>query len=292
MNIILNERAYIEEILSSLKKPDDISMKRVIKLLAIYNHHVLGLKNQKNADRIIEVLKALDPEYSITKYSQIIDQYVGIAKVKHLVEIEYIPVTEAELEKIRELDSIGLEKFMFTALVYTKYHNLINPQNNNWVDTPLKILWQEGDIRVKNRDKFSMTHKLTVMGLINMSSNSRVNFKVNIINNSSHVVLKITDMRKLGLQYLSYKGLKKDKNIKLCKGCGIHFRAKSPNQLYCSNCLDDSSKDEPKVIHCIDCSAPIIVPYTDNHTKRCKICKDEYYKKLKREYIQKRRSAV
>lgn len=289
MEIILNERKYIEEVLAGNRKPEELSIKKFIKLLAYYNRNVLELSTKKNADKIIETAARCYPEFSITGFSQVIDHYVNMSKTKRLIEIESIPVTEREFKIIRSLYSVACERVLFTMLVYAKYNNLLRSIDGNWTNIPLKTVWKVSRVTGSNDEKYEIVRKLLKKKLITQSRNSSSNnFKVNIVDNSSPIVLEITDMRELGLQYLRFVGRQIDKNIKICRKCGIHYRALSSNQLYCKKCT--TPPDGNKVIYCEDCGQSIIVRLGDNHTTRCNECNDKYQRELKRRRMERYRA--
>lgn len=153
-----------------------------------------------------------------------------------------------------------------------------NDKNNNWVLVDEYNVFARARITGDIMAQYSCFYKLVKMDLITYSKKvDNINVRVGFIDNDSEVVLKITDLRELGYQYLMYKG---EKFIK-CAECGVITKATIHNKKYCKNCAGY----QPimlKTIKCCDCGTEFEVNSTVKNKKRCNTCQREYIKRYDR----------
>lgn len=278
MDIFLNEKAEAERIIA--RRDLGVKPSHALFLLAKYYRFVLGYKRSKIISELKDFIKSTGIHYREMDWDKIVEKQVDRSRNKPLVDIEYIGITQSELNCIAELKILPLERIAFTALCLAKYHNILNEKNNDWISTSQKTLFRLSGVNNKSRyDKAMMIHKLYVLGMIQPSlMTGNPNLKVKFIDDSSPIILKIVDMRELGKEYMRYKGKKYER----CKVCGRLFLKRNNSQLYCKDCRG-YQKLNTKTLTCCDCGKQLVVDSKANHKKRCDECQHEYIKKYDRE---------
>lgn len=285
--IILNETKAVQELLNNNTANNP---KMVINLLSRYYINNEKLTSQDTLKKIDNFLRSNCKKYIYSKWVDYIKKQIKLAKKFPLSEIDYIPITQMELDTIAQLNDIRLERITFVLLCYAKMYNLKTNKNNNWVNQELKTIFKNARVTVKIVDQCSMINKIKTSGLITYSKKvDNTNVKVNFIDNDTDsIMLRITDFRELGYEYLVWKGEK----FFRCLECGILTRQnKQGNRKYCNLC----SKYKPietKFIICIDCGCEVKVDALDNQTNRCEECYDKYRKKYKAKKEKNRRNRL
>lgn len=267
MDIFLNEKAETERIIA--RRDLGVKPSHSLFLLAKYYRFVMGYKRSKITSELKDFIKSTGIHYREMDWDKIVEKQVDRSRNKPLVDIEYICVTQSELNCIAGLKNSPLERIAFTALCLAKYHNILNEKNNDWISTSQKTLFRLSGVNNKSRyDKAMMIHKLYVLGMIQPSLiTGNSNLKVKIIDDSSPIILKIVDMRELGKEYMLYKGKKYER----CKDCGRLFLKRANSQLYCKNC-QGYQKLNTKTLTCCDCGKEFVVDGIVKNKKRCDEC--------------------
>ena len=136
------------------------------------------------------------------------------------------------------VDNIKYQKLLFTMLCFSKFHNALSEANNSWVCESIKDIFKIARVNVKYRnDKFLYLNDLERTGLIGYSNpNDSQNIRINFTNDADEVVLRVSDFRELGYEYLNYIG---EGNFIRCDTCGRLVRKKSKfdgSTKYCTEC--------------------------------------------------------
>lgn len=207
--------------------------------------------------------------YNPVKWSETIERFVKQAAKYPLVEIEYVPITQSELDCISELGSKRLERILFTMLCLSKFHDLKNPKNNHWVNQEDKTIFTLASAPMSKHDQNVALHELYKGGYIGFSQKvDNLNSRVLIADDDSPIVLKVNDFRKLGYEYMAYKG---DKYIR-CRNCGkLVKQNKNGTRQFCDDCVGYIPK-EVKTIVCEECGQLFVVPAKNTKSRRCPDC--------------------
>lgn len=273
MKLILNEKKEAERIIET----GDIGNKvnETLSLLSRY-YRYKGYNTKEIVGFLSDFMINNYVNYNPDDWEKIINRYAKSKKYT-LVQIEAIPITKNELLSISQIKDKKLEKLAFTLLVLSKFGNMRNASNNNWVLVDEYDVLQRARIRGSLVAQYSCFYDLTKMDLITYSHRvDNINVRVGFIDNDSEVVLNITDLRELGYQYLMYKG---EKYLK-CAECGIVMKPSCNRQKYCKEC----SGYQPigyKTINCCDCGKPFEVDSRHTKKKRCNECQIIYRKQYK-----------
>ena len=241
MEIILNEYNKALEILEN----KDIKRNTVQYLSILAKYY--SLNNISDLDLYITLDNFMAynfPYYNPIKWADCINKQIKNAKKYKLIKIDYIPVTENELKTIKEKakGNKRLERVIFSLLILAKYYNLVNPKNNNWTNKDIKTIFSLSNLAVTEDKQCEILHKAKELGVIKTSNKiDNLNLNVQIIDDESPVVLKITDMRDLGNQYRMFNGDK----YKFCKNCNRVIKIKT-NISYCKECSKEIKKENDR----------------------------------------------
>lgn len=236
MPVVLNEIKQAETILEKGEvgnKPTS-----TLFLLSKYYRQKLKLSENKTSEKLNEFMENNYKNYNPVLWEDIIEDISRKGKKYELRNIEYIGITQSELDTIESTKTKNHKKLLFTMLCFAKLYNIISINNNNWINSDIKEIFKTARVIVKHRDdKFLLINDLESNGYISFSSkNDNLNMKINFIDNVNDSILYITDFRELGYEYLNYT---KDGNFTRCKICNRLIRKTSKNIQYCAECKED-----------------------------------------------------
>lgn len=235
MSIVLNEHYYAEQAIQtrSLGKKPSETLSRV----ARYYIDSCDSANKKTIRSKLDLfLLQCDSTASIPKWSKMLDFATDWAFKHEAIQIDSITITKPEMDKIDSLDGKQIRRLAFVLLCLSKYWNIVNSQNDNWVNSKDNEIMAFANINTSIRRQCAMYATLRDTGLIQFSkkvdnTNVRVCFA-----EDGEVAMTITDLRNLGYQYLKYHG----EPYFECTNCGITVKIDEPTkgrkQKYCKEC--------------------------------------------------------
>ena len=235
MSIVLNEHYYAEQAIQtrSLGKKPSETLSRV----ARYYIDSCGSSTKKTIRSKLDLfLLQCDSTASIPKWSKMLDFATDWAFKHEAIQIDSIVITKPEMDKIDSLDGKQIRRLAFVLLCLSKYWNIVNSQNDNWVNSKDNEIMAFANINTSIRRQCAMYATLRDAGLIQFSkkvdnTNVRVCFA-----EDGEVEMTITDLRNLGYQYLKYHG----EPYFECTNCGITVKIDEPTkgrkQKYCKEC--------------------------------------------------------
>ena len=255
--IIFNELEYAENMLKRGFLQDKYSME--LKILAKYYNKKKDLKTNDIKIKLKEFCKE-----HLTGYNEVLhlDMIIkattfGVQKKNVLVIIPPIPITKIELEKIKELNDLDLEKLSFVALVLSKINKHIpkntsskykkkeNIDNQGYYVNNLKDLFICSKITCNKTRKdifIDQLHETKLFGFTIFCT-----LEVNFVDEISEPEIIIKNFDNFILEYLKYIG--------------------------------------HNIAYCLNCESPFIC--TNNLHKYCKICAREIWNKNRIEYNKK-----
>lgn len=233
MSIVLNERRLAESLLSE----NSLTKKPVEGLVVVSKYYFdKGYKKSEIVTLLEEYLIRADPKANLVKWRSIIDSVAKSAGKHPLVEVDSVPITEAEMAVCRSMDGVLKQRLTFTMLCFAKFYNMVNPDNNGWVNAPDKDLFPAANIAISIRKQALMISSMKDAGVIEFSKKvDNVNSRVTFICDDSPVVMNVSDFRNLGNQYRKYIG----EPYVECKICGLVVKRKSGHTTYCKECVAD-----------------------------------------------------
>ena len=285
----LNERKVAEQAIQSGTYRD--KTKDILSLLARYYYHIMQIHRKKQIFEFIDMwMQRYYKNYNVNEWSDLINLYIDNAKKYPLTQIDCVPVTEAEMKSIQSVEGDKQRRLAFTALVLAKYGNLRNEKNNGWIMVESYQLFKRAEIHESVENSYLLLHDLCKAGLIEWSKRvDNINFQVRYIQDDSNVVMNVTDLRELGLQYMNYAY----GGYGYCRECGKMFKMTMNNHKYCRDCAYVVEYHKPmltQTITCCDCGEEFEVSSKSHKAVRCPECYEEYRKCQVKKNVRKYRS--
>lgn len=242
--VVLNETKEAERII--LKGEVGKKPTSTLFLLSRYYRQKENLSKQEIVHKLNDFMYENYKNYNPALWEDIIENVANKSRKYPLREINSIEIFQSELDIISEIKSIKYEKLLFVMLCFAKLYNMLSETNNGWVNTDIKDIYKIARVNVKHKnDKFLYLNDLEKLGLISFSSkNDNLNLKVNFIGEPDNTILKITDFRELGYEYLNFIG---EGRFEKCKSCKKLFKKNSNNMNYCNDCQREITKTKTRI---------------------------------------------
>ena len=158
-------------------------------------------------------------------------------------KVDSVNITKSELEHIRGLNNLILEKLAFVMLVYAKIMNQIIPENNNWVNTDFKEIGKDAKVNGSRNRIYTYIHKINEYGGIYQTHKvDGDGIRVDFLDEDSEVEFVIDDFREFVLDYLKWKG----ENIGECIECGGLIEITGKAIKYCPECRRNQDLERHK----------------------------------------------
>lgn len=243
MSIVLNEFTWAESAISNKdlgKKPYE-TLTRVAKY---YTYQ--GLTKRKVRQKLDEFLLSCDPSASVVAWSDTLDSAAKYAAKHPIIMLDGINVTKYEMDKIDALETVQTKRLAFTLLCISKFAYAVSPKTTYWVATPDHEIMGMSNINTSIKRQSAMYAQIRDAGLIRFSRKiDNLSVQVLFVNEDSDVVLRVTDFRNLGYQYMMYHG----GPYFVCQNCGITTKR---------NTKFDDGRGRP-MKYCPDCAVKLKV---------------------------------
>lgn len=243
MKIILDEKAKAEEILKDGIIYDNIYA--TMKLLIKYWYLNDGLRKKKITENMEAFLEKAYEGYNPAKWQDKIEKEINryIRKKYPFNNVKSINISKSELEYIRGLDNMILERLAFTMLVYCKIENSIKPDNKNWINADMKELFKDAMVIGNNTRKYGYIHKIKEYGGIYVSKAVDGNgIRIDFDDSDGEIEIVITDFREFVLEYLKWRG----EDVGSCEVCGCRIKMTTSNNKYCKSCGEKIDREKAK----------------------------------------------
>lgn len=237
--IVLNENDWAYEMIQSKslgKKPYETLCR-----VARYYIEKKGYTKREVRAELDKFLLKCDPTASIPKWSDTLDYAVKSAFKYKSVAIDMICITKNEMDVIDALDGRQTKRLAFTLLCLSKYWDAVSDSDNHWVNNKDSDIMRMANINTSIKRQSLLYHMLNEKGLIDFSKkvdNTNVRVLFGDYADTSEVVLKVTDFRNLGYQYMMHHG----ESYFVCDNCGITTKMRNPSvgrkQKYCPDCAN------------------------------------------------------
>lgn len=232
--IILNENEWAAARLGELElgeHPSDTM--RMVARYYIDN----GLGREDVRRKMDEFLLRCVPTAVLPQWAQTLDKAYQRAAKYPAVDIDFVQITRSELDTIASLNGIQIKRLAFTLLCLSKYWTMRNADCDYWVCTEDREIMRIANIKTSVKRQCLMYHELKELGLIRLPRKvDGKNVRVCFANEDDEVLLRVTDFRNIGFQYLKYIG----EPFFCCENCGIVTKIDNPKcgrrQKYCGDC--------------------------------------------------------
>lgn len=285
--IILNEKEYAEDCLQ-YGLPKVKPMVSLFTIAKYYCHHK-GYKCKKIESALHDFASKHILEYSQGRlyWNDLIERMSKNAANFPLREIDGVWITANEFKTIQSLNNKVLERLAFTMLCIAKFNNRCNPNNDNWVRTSDKEVFNLARVVDPVNARRGRIEILYRNGLIKLSDVFNGSYRVEFLDEESDGVLFVSDFRELGYEYRKLKG----ENFIRCAECGVLIKGnKNGTRKYCATCAAPVTQ-VVKVGVCVDCGNPFWLKANNNRSKRCPHCQLEHKRDLTRIRTQKWRNS-
>jgi hypothetical protein len=286
--MILNEEKYARDVLTGQR--DDVkNIRQKIDLIARYNYHVLKKSSEDSYKSIVQWLEKHHEIFSEQGYSNIISDCIKKAAKRQFYHIDFIKITQKEMETITSQTNLRYEKILFVLLCMAKLQKISCGFDNGLVSYNITDLFKTARVSVPVDEREDILHKLLKAGLVGLpiKNDTKCLFVQFIDDDEDNVVLEINeqDCRELAYFYLNYTGQGK---ISRCSKCGKLIKQSKKFGGMCKGCQEAS--DGFKIKWCIDCGKEFQVDSRNMTKCRCNDCQHEADKIYHREYMRNRRS--
>jgi hypothetical protein len=244
--IILDERAYAEQLLKTKKFGNYIKLKDMVLLSKYY--YYLGFKTREIKKKLKELCKRVDPNWNDITQSWKLTVSIRESKKRKLRLPMPIPITRDELYKIKQINDYSLEKVLFIFLAISKilkYNTtVIKPRRSArliglfYSNEKASNVFSLAKVDVRKKQRSEMLHYLYEMEYLDAT---RWNgFLIKYVCEDSPVEFMIEDYENLVLYYQRYCG----EQVENCSECGKLFLKRNSRLNLCHNCKQEKRREQ------------------------------------------------
>lgn len=234
--IIFDEKQRVEDLLKNSFKSKTALLDFILlgKYLIAEGFSGNDLKNE-----LIKILSDKQELIPASYLPTIIPKIIRVATNNPLQEKKTVYITEMELKEIEKF-SDKAQRIAFVYLVCYKFYG------KEFAIKPIETKKFAKLTNLRNNQLYMLENELFNSGFLSeKETRTDLFYIVNLPkNDSSDVLMEISDYRDFILNYEKYKG----ENIINCKRCGKLIKRNSNAQIYCKDCKKE--KDREKVKKC------------------------------------------
>lgn len=246
MNLILNEKLEAQRMLKSNSIGDDVNQS--IKILIKY-YKSQGMISDAIRDEVEYFLQKNMKDFNTVSMGEYLDGLVrkyskdGV----ELIQRNSIKITKKEIEIIKSIADINLEKLCFVMLVICKCDNVEESKYGFWINRQTSEIFNEAGIKRNVAQQCTMLHKLREIGMIDISRNTnKTGIQLKYVEcldvDEKDVIIEMDSFEQLDMIYKKLIG----ENIVECAECGKLIEANSNNMSYCKTCSIKIKKEKTK----------------------------------------------
>lgn len=218
-------------------------LKCVVKYMLENGHRLKDIRDRLGVC-CQEGLKYLYEEQRIKIFNRIIQQ----ARRENIVKNKKITVYESEIEIIKSLENINLEKTIFILLIYSKWLD-----NIEWFALMRADIYKEAKLgKLNSVNKQKLLTELCSSGLL-VSDVKRVKsgrskdksqmWNIPFLQDSGEIAFEFDNYINVVYRYLNYVY----GGFFECNGCGGMFEKNSPNKTSCNECAKIKRREYNKL---------------------------------------------
>lgn len=237
--LIINEKKFAEDLISSVILPEDISANTAIKYLTRYYCEYGNMDLQEIINTVFNKMKQYKltviayQEYKANELIKKIYSAIDKGKINKLRTYESIPLYKSEYEKIIECETDREKKVLFTIYILARYTD-----RYGWVYNSESEIYKLANVSSTTKNKVDVFASLLNKGMI--KDTKKVNdlkIGVDLSDGNDEVVFEVYDLKNVGNQFIS---LIKDDYI-ICKECGklVKVKSKTCKPKYCLKCAEE-----------------------------------------------------
>ena len=202
-------------------------------------HKYNGLQDSDIKEELRNYVRLCGESPTLNVWSDMIDSAVKSANKTGLVMIDKIVITQSEVDKIKQLEGVQLQRLAFALLCISKYRDETVNKNNHWVCMQDKEIMRLANLRLPLKRQAYLYRTLKDLGYLKFPrKKNSISMRVNYIDNESEEEICVTNFKDLGYQYLKYLG----QPYFECESCGSITKIKKSQSAagrkpkYCENC--------------------------------------------------------
>lgn len=233
MNIVLKENDWAERKITEcdLGKQPSETLRRIARY-----YLDKGFSKSQTLKKITAFFTQCTGEPPTQRWEDTIEWSLKIASKYPAIDIDCIEITDAEMKRIDSLDGKQIKRLAFTLLCLSKYWLFVRPNLEGWVRDNDNQIMQLANINTSLKRQGLMYWKLKEAGMIQLSKMvDNTSIRV-LFAEEGTPVMRITDFRNLGYQYLMYH---KEPYYE-CVNCGLTTKIAHPDNnnkpKYCKEC--------------------------------------------------------
>lgn len=200
-------------------------------------------RDKRDIQRTLEdfVLRC-DPHASRKQWESTIEWAVGQRNSRPLRCVDSIGITQKELDAVACEDGQTKRKVLFTLICLAKYRNIVNSQNNGWVNYDIPDIFKLANVNLSQNRQTLIINKLYTDGAIRLSRlAANTGMQVVAVDMDGDAVMTISDFRNLGNQYMKTLS---DEFIE-CEECGLVIRrSKNGKRRLCNQCAKQMNREK------------------------------------------------
>lgn len=246
--IVTNERKYAEGVFNGTQKRMLKKPQSTLNILAKY-YFSMGLEKSEISEKLCEYIDKNHLSNSPERHKSMISIATKNLGKYPLVEIDEIPISKLEIDKIMSIKSTrykahnarSLQKLAFSLLCLAKFQ-LAKGRNEPWVNIKIDKLFDIANIDCSSRETQIM-HLIDLrdLGLIEVTASaSDHSFKILYAEPESENEITVFDINECGKIYEQYLGTPYVR----CKYCGGLTRVKSNRTKYCDECSKQINREK------------------------------------------------
>ena len=260
MKRIANERAYVEHMLEKKEINEKRPGKDINSLIKYYYEMDKTITKEELQERVSQtLLEMINNEKAVKRWQVSIKGYINdfmsyADTFRGLSHVEYIEITENEVNRIKELKNHKLEYTAFSLLVYLKVRNGITGKTDNIYcpsgEEDVKLMKKISGLKVTFKEFALLIKQLQDLGYTSNGIGGAVSCKLNYVDINSKAIIIVKDFSAESIP-LYYTREIDGGRIIYCSECGKLVLISNENDystIYCKKCRKE--KDVEKTLRC------------------------------------------
>lgn len=242
--LIINERKFAEELISSANLPEDVSANTAIKYLTRYYCEYGNMDLQEITDTVFNKMREYNltvvayQEYKANELIKRLYSAINNDKMGKLRSYDSIHLYKSEYDKIMQCETDREKKVLFTIYILARYTD-----HYGWVYNSESEIYKLANVSSTTKNKVDVFALLLSNGFI--KDTKKVNdlkIGIDLSDGNEEIVLEVYDLKNVGNQFIAFI---KDDYI-MCKECGKLVKIKSKydgSTQYCEKCAYKITKE-------------------------------------------------
>lgn len=242
-DIILNEKACAERLLRNNETLEDV--KATLSLLARYGAQVLDLSPAQSRQMLREFSDRNYRDVSLHYLNGKITYYTENAAEIPLAAIDFVPITQEELDAVAALDGLNAQCAAFAALALVKFDMMKCPEVNFWLRSDrFGEIIRRANVSMSAKELDYIFGALRAAGMVELPKrvdNCNLHILYASPMDAPDVALELRDQdfKDLGYVLRAYWG----EPFVRCQECGRWIRqAKNGRRKFCDDCAADNHR--------------------------------------------------